>query len=549
VTLWISKIVAAILTLLGIGAILSLPVLLVNHFHWQASWFTTQPPQPIEVATGLLLLLLIGHSISTSVRSRSRWIALDFAGLLVVGSLVWLAFKRMFFTGALSALENMTVWSIAGLIVVLLIAGGVQLARGRAEKVQSHRALSLSAWSMLFAGALILNLFSLWFVNVTPASLQRVKAFATQPGTDWIWLSGEARHRGHEFHPLFGYQPSTGKALTCPGVCNEMLFSADGKTAVALAPEFRYSNPGRIIYVADLRAAKPELRPTNLTMNFYGATAVSPDGSRLALVGSTAAIYSLRNEKLLASIPLNGSEQGEASFVDNDHLLLWATHRGEPSTGHLWLYDIATKTSRDLVTVSSAQSDRFMMHARGDRRLGRVLVSTRRSASGDRPVITTTIQEFDLSSGQETFQRQIVGMNYVIPMHLTNGEIAFVTYAQSENPTLVMVDRKGAERAMSLAPLKHAFLTGQREDGLLVLHSNDGDASKSALSLFDPRTGRFVARGRELAPLNTFTTFYASDLLDRTQRAQRGNYFIDRSGALVRSDLVSGKTERLLGGS
>jgi hypothetical protein len=550
VSLWLSKIFGGVITVALVTLLLSLPVLLANGFNWQRAWLTAEVPALWDVAVVLFALLLISHAISTSVRSRSKWVALDFAALLSFGTVLWFAFKRMFFTGAASALMKMTQATVIAVITALLIAGAIQLSRGRAEKVQSHRALSLAAWSLLLGFALVLNLFAIWFVSATPSSLARVKAFGTQPGNDWIWLSGEARNRGHEFRPVFGYQPSTRRALSCPTVCNEILFSADGNTAIALAPEYRYTNPLRIIYKADLSADRPQLKPTNLTMNFYGSTAVSPDGSRLALAGSTVAVYALRGEKLLTSIPLKGSESAEASFIDNDRMLITAMLRGNPSTAHVFLYDLRSHTARDLVNLNVPTSERFMVHVRGDRALGRVLVSSRQNPPATpNGQVTTDVREYDLATGAQTMQRSIVGTNYAIPMHLANGDIALTTYRAADTPELLIINRAGGETRMSLAPLKRAFIAGQRDDGLLVLRNPALDNKRERAALFDLRSGKLVGTQPDLAALNTFTTFFGSDVLDRSQRAHRGNLFVDPTGALVEADLVTGKTTKILGGS
>lgn len=542
-TLWFAKLFSAFVSVGLTAALLTGPVVLVAHPTIPGPWSVDSGLPLLMTIITLVALIVFGHAFSTSVRSRSRWIAVDFAAAIIVGSLGWLAIKRIVFTSAFDVARVLMVVSLIVTILSFIAAGAWQLVRGRADKVQSHRAMSIALWTLLAGSAVLINVYTMWFVHVAPNDLKRIVQFDGPANGDWIWLRGVAAHRGEQFLPVFAYNVRDGRSFGCSGRCEDMSISADGRKAVALTAEFSGPNAIRTLYVADLTQPKPELRATSFTTHMYGDATMSPDGTRVAVVGDrVVSIYSIADDRTLATVSIP-QQRAQASFIDNEHVLI-SQHAA--SSVSLSIFDVAHRAMRTFANVAIAPNTPVVL--RGDRALGRVLLEWKHP-NADNSGTITELREYDLATGAQTFARSIDAKNNAWAVHLADGTIAWVE-RHGNASEVVQVHRDGTEQRVALPALSGMIVRDEGNGRVLMALSQQDSPGPRQVGTFDLKSGRMVGNLRpDLHASDMYATFFASDILARSHRVDRQSLFVDAKGALVRSDIESGKLQKIVGGA
>ncbi len=309
---WAGKISAALALVLGAGLLVVIPALAVggsinlNGVWGLGEYSVTGPSLVLTWVGGLLLLLFAAHAVSVVVRARSVWVLLDIGALALVAGLVWGALRRLQTEGVAFRLTywsgregqlGILAWMEGGLVVVLLlalvVAGALQVVRGRTDVRRSHRILSQALWGALLTAAILFMGLASWILAAGPDDLLGVTHVSASPTGRWIAFSGPAAWRPG-YDPSFLYDVDTGRSIRArfglislnDGTAGWVSFSADGRWAVWL--EYEGTPRGRVVlYRLDL--SRPGARPERTSISFPAIprrVALSPDGRRIAVLHS-----------------------------------------------------------------------------------------------------------------------------------------------------------------------------------------------------------------------------------------------------------------------
>ncbi|HEX9500485.1 MAG TPA: ABC transporter permease subunit, partial [Thermoanaerobaculia bacterium] len=196
-SIWFGKLIAAMLLIVVSFAIVVSPAFFAGITGVIRTWTNLGDSLPtirIILATAAVLFLL-GHVISTFVRSRSAWLVFDFAAATVFGIAIWMIGRSLLLGYAVELTRK--VWLILGIFAALaIVAGGLwQLSRGRTDRKRSHIELSRFLWMSLGCALLVLTGFTVWvtsvsFANFIPESLDQSNM------RTWAVISGVGKHRG-----------------------------------------------------------------------------------------------------------------------------------------------------------------------------------------------------------------------------------------------------------------------------------------------------------------------------------------------------------------
>lgn len=305
--LWSGKIAAALALAFGSGLLALLPAALLGSSFEAVGFFEigvnlmTGPEAFVFWTFGLLLVFFGANALGLIVRSRSPWVALDIAALVLVANLIWQARNRLLLAGVGIGTRdwwddsiNIYAWMGNALVLVLLgalvMAGAVQVVRGRTDVRRAHRVLSATLWGALIVLGLAFQALTLWWVRASVSDLMGVTRVGPVPdGTSWIVFGGPAADRPG-YSPAFFYDVASGRSVpaelrgfsTWSGL--PVRISADGSRAIW--PVYQ-GIPGKsplALQQLDLKqpGAKPRPAPVSLT-GWLEGFALSPDGRRIAI--------------------------------------------------------------------------------------------------------------------------------------------------------------------------------------------------------------------------------------------------------------------------
>ena len=354
--IWAGKLAAAVALVVGAGLLVLLPATLVGGLPDPGGYWGTLGTSSWAVQSGfalaviwlgaLLLALTASHAVSVMVRSRSPWLLLDLAALGVTTSVASTCLLILARRGA-----GMPVWQGTGLGVLvqgptvllqvqlfvalmallgLIVAGGVQVMRGRTDLRRGHRALSIVLWSVLLPAALGLAGYTRWFLAVSPEDLVSVHEAMGSPASAWIAIYGQAAHRGG-YLPGFLYDVGSGRFVRAGfGATSTVRFSADGQRAAWLeSSDVRTPEKSDLeLWTLDLRRPGASPQPTRVLLRgVIRAFALSPDGRRVAAVhDGHLTVDEIDSGRLLASVRLERDEYHvirQLAFAGPDRVRLY----------------------------------------------------------------------------------------------------------------------------------------------------------------------------------------------------------------------------------
>jgi hypothetical protein len=329
--IWGGRLGAAVGLTLAAMAVVAAPAMLaggrfVLPDHGELEW------EFWPVLLGAILFAVgLAHVASVAIRSRSRWLALDLVGLVVVPLLAASGVRRIH-----DAFAFQTAWFVAGAAVmstipILWIASAVQVARGRTDLVRGHRAQAVVLWSSLLVVALGVAGYSLWFVAADVDDLVTARG---EPAPDGPWITIDGTGRGRPgLEAQFLLDSATGRSIRLgPGdlnVGNATLYSRDARRAVWLHREGTGDSTLEVS-VIDLTASDPRLRTTSIAFDLLMPMRpdLSPSGGRLAtLQGRSLAVHDLDTGRILAAATLDEVEttwgRERIVFVDDDRVRVY----------------------------------------------------------------------------------------------------------------------------------------------------------------------------------------------------------------------------------
>ncbi|MEM7350193.1 MAG: hypothetical protein AAF657_05265 [Acidobacteriota bacterium] len=331
--LWASRVLAAVLLVCATLLLLMTPTVVIDYEIWaeqftnrsgERAWpvlgrgqvFTLKianslpdmPSFPIRLGLHLLVLvtlLVIAHAVSSIVRSRSSWMLVDLAGLgvvLAVGSAARNIFVR---EEALAALVWMEWILLLWLLGTLLVAGAVQLQRGRTDSGLGHRWLSAVLWPLLLLGAAGFYAYAQFIAAGRIDDLEELAFTQPSPNEQWLVAGGPMRHRVRsEAAFLLDTRHGTSWRLGSLGVVRPWVtFAADSSRVVWLRCESRVPLDCEI-WSKDLRQPTQAPQRTKVPSDrLPDRIALSADGSRIVLAeAQRVAVHDLDSGRQLAVV-------------------------------------------------------------------------------------------------------------------------------------------------------------------------------------------------------------------------------------------------------
>ena len=365
-TLWTSRLVAACALLLAAVILMILPVaflgfdpLAAKILDWRpgwrpghawpllgfsdayalgaSSWQSLPESPPIVVRSVLAVaavfsLLALVHAASTIVRGRSAWMLADLAGLAAVVVLGWGARDQLVSEEALGAL----VWAewllLPWLLGSLLLAGAVQLQRGRTDLQRGHRYLSATLWPALIVGVLAFGGYARWVAGSHIEDLEEATYVRASPNEAWLVAGGPVRYRAGA-QAAFLREVSSGRSWRLGSFGSgrwKLAFSKDGGTAAWVRCQ-RFRPLTCKIWTKALDDASPP-EPTEIETTVKPRQIVlSDDGTRIAVnEARRVSVYDLSSARLLAAVA--AVNPTAVFFLSSNrlrfHELIW--HRGGP---------------------------------------------------------------------------------------------------------------------------------------------------------------------------------------------------------------------------
>jgi hypothetical protein len=360
-TIWAGKLAAGAALAVGGAALVLVPALLMGDKLDPSGYWGHNVADSAEsfflAAAALLFLLLVGHATGVILRSRSPWLILDLVALLVTGWLILDSGSVLVNVGAGTAALVLSLGVALLVPLALLVAGAVQVIRGRTDVRRSHRLLSLTLWGFLLPLGLLALGGSRWVIAATPRDLAKINVALSAPVGDWVFLQGYAAHRG-DYEPTFLVDTSNGKFIQLtPYPWGRMWwlrssFSADGRRVA-------WTTPGRgsvSISTADLSRPDADMVQTPISFNSYlEDLALSPDGRSLATVaGGRLQIDEFPGGRMLASVALPGQRPAMVRLVFGERAIrIYAQRNGlapgkwdrtkNVSVLDIYEYDLAAK--------------------------------------------------------------------------------------------------------------------------------------------------------------------------------------------------------------
>ena len=489
--IWAGKMGAAVLLPLLAGALVVLPAALAGDFRATLSSDGAKGGW----AVGLWLLTMLGlvlfaHAAAIALRSRRAWLLLDLGALAVAAVLVnralWV-FVRELVPDAAGAGAS----ALAALVLAaLLAAGAIAVDRGRGEPAGAHRALSLTLWPPVLAGALGLLLFARWVVDAPLGSVKEPRVWTPAGAGTWVTVSGRAAHR-FGYQPRFLFDTASGRAVkTGVGWPSWPVFAADASHAVWLtqAKKFALSE----VWTLDL--AREDAHPQRSPIEFTGWPQwleLSPRGGRLAVLKKDRLlVFGVRGGRLLASAwrDPQATEQ-RLRFTTEGRLRLVEKHGGAQRA---WIdvRDLALGGDlepRRRIDVPNARVQWELSRA-GDR----LLVRQPPSALGG----AVAMWLYALPAGE--LLASLPADRERVGAFLADGRVVMSERA-GEGRALRLLARDGREeRTFRFPGAKHLRLGGQPgADDLLVGAGVDDRWTAYRLDL---RTGLIAELGRDLFP-------------------------------------------------
>lgn len=269
-SLYFGKLLGSLLLVFLAGALVLAPLLLLRPVLLVQAW-SLPPGLLLTALTGLL----VGHAGAIILRARSPWLLLDLVTIGGFGALAWVVQSLLMEAGAVPAF----LWSgsglFAGTLLVLLLAGLLQVARGRGDLRAGHRVLSLTLAAGLLTLAAGGGLFAWKVLHLKPTDLRSAWVVSTQPGGTWALLGGHARGYGNqEFRILVDSASDRFRRVS------EGKFSSDGGRFV-WAEEIPGKPVSAEIVITDLAATQTATLNSGVMMAVQDTlVAVSADGTQ-----------------------------------------------------------------------------------------------------------------------------------------------------------------------------------------------------------------------------------------------------------------------------
>jgi hypothetical protein len=536
--IWAGKMLGAAIFCLGAGALVLLPTVLAGGNVAPAGrWGLPDTAIAFTLVVGILLLLVAAHAVSVMVRSRSPWLALDFAALAVLVAVFLACQRSLLRERAVGPWGWMEIALIGAFLVSATVAGLVQVVWGRTDLQRGHRLLSLTLWSLLGVAALGSAGFTRWVLAAGPRDLVGFHVLLPAPSGSWIAISGATEAR-LGYAPSFLFDLASGRSFRIDGDIERFgtpnpAFSRDGGRAVWMSG---VSSDGVSLSTLDLR--RPGAVPVRTSISYPEwpeSFVVSPEGSRVAALWSDRVVVDdLRTGRMLVSQSLQADSDDPLRFASPGHLQIFRTSEveepGHPPALRVTTLDLDIATRR-ITQVASVEIP-------GPRRVMEL------SPAGTQALLVRNPPGELLLSDLRTGRTVNLGIpkDPWVARFLPDGRTVF-TERDREKITLRLLSPEGAEQLRISLPGYRLLIGGEPAPGLLAVGTSKIRAYQEqnfwTSWLIDLRTGQVRKIGRGLLP---------TTLGPREPGSPASRMFYRGQGNLLLFDPATGKLRTILPG-
>ncbi len=355
---WFGKFLAAAVLILASFVIIVAPAV-AGGARVVTQW--TDNPAMFAGADALaaIIVFLLAHVLGTMIRSRSAWIALDFVCAAATGAAVFAMLRLPLAAQARTITVVASVALGVGFLFALLGACTWQVAKGRTNRLQNHRALSRFLWPAVTLAVLAVSSYLLWALEASPHTLTDIRVQGAHDG--WLLINGKASYRG-DYRPTFLINTDGRSVRILAPPWFGMAFSDDGRTAVWFRPKTAMSPTAELI-ACRLGDPHPHAEPTGIETSM-GQLGVSPDGTRVFIGNDSVTIYELGTGRSLGSFHLDLAQNSgrRLDFISRDVVRIIGNVGPAPHTREVYEYDLRTRMLRR----TAAFEDRVLSVSRDD---------------------------------------------------------------------------------------------------------------------------------------------------------------------------------------
>lgn len=345
-SIWAGKMLGSLLLAVACALAVVIPATLMGGglFSIQkinSQYFSTTSPS-VAFASSLLLAiiaLILTHPLSIALRSRSKWLILDFVAWNVVGfGLLAIVTK----VGMRNEILGHTVtYVFAGVFLfALLVGGAVQVVVGRTDLVRGHKAMSLTVWPAVATAVILLAGYVAWLESSTPRDLRIVNVEGVSADGSWLSIEGMRRF-GMDYPLQFALNANDGRFLkmNMPRWSYATLVAGDSSHAVWFERRALLGSKAQFVAMwASLREPQPRAVET-ISFDSQPGFAISPDGFRLATIDEnwTLVVTDLAGRKTLAAVHMPHSGpvyywRVRPVFLDRDHVRVYTVSDARSGT-------------------------------------------------------------------------------------------------------------------------------------------------------------------------------------------------------------------------
>lgn len=473
-SIWFGKLTAGLLMVGGCFAVIIAPAWLMTGSSWKRFSAVDLENVSVLILTIAVVLFLAAHVIGTFARSRSRWIAADFAAAVVCGLAIRLLVIPLVAGNASVLISQLSAWlSIA--VVVAIVGGGVwQLERGRTDRRRNHLALSQFLWSTMAAALLIAAGYVAWVVSVKPGDLSIDLRSTGSTSGPFAVITGKAPGRG-DYHAGFLLNADDGSAVRIGSIDQwAVRYTRDGRSAVVPRIEGNVTN----VWIYRRGSKKPIDTGLTVAPRGLGDFFVSDDGGRIATISwsNILSVYDVAQKRSLASVRLTEGGYTRAFFVSPDVVRLYLNTKKALKIVELDMRARGLRETGSLATATFARiypdAPAAHMLVRPERRADVVTLNDARTGA----LITT------LASGTQVKTARF----------LRDGRIAIVDGPESAAVLHILSADGTPQRDIPLGPARSSIFVG--DDGTRCVLAVETSASVRQLIAVDLNRGVIAQR-------------------------------------------------------
>ncbi len=298
--IWLGKWLAAMVLVVSSVVLISIPWMTAiplsslggrHGDSWLRAILGSPGALPLALA-GIVIIVGLSNFGATALRSRSTWVVVDLALLLLTFWATRRYFAPLWQYGIVpEARYGIIVVGLLPLALAGIVGSLAQVSYGRTDLRRAHRALSLGFWAVIGLTLAVAAGYWAWVRSAGPDGVI-VQRASCDPAGRWLYVEGTGRHSG--IYPLeFLIDTTTGRYLARPGPDEDLerlffgpMFSGDGRVA-ALAGA---ATGGAALKLFDLGDASPRVTIVALE------SSAPPTGNTLFALSPKAATVFVANE-------------------------------------------------------------------------------------------------------------------------------------------------------------------------------------------------------------------------------------------------------------